>query len=47
MKTMNDFKKLEFIYKNKEYKKKINQVTNCRPLGAILTDYSKTIKKKN
>lgn len=39
MKTMNDFKKLESLNKDRRLKKEINNITEGKPLGAIFIYY--------
>ena len=44
MKTMNDFRKLESLNKDRRLKKEISNITEGKPLGAILM-YHQTIKQ--
>lgn len=44
MKTMNDFRKLESLNKDRRLKKEISNITEGKPLGAMLM-YHQTIKQ--
>ena len=44
MKTMNDFRKLESLNKDRRLKKEISNITGNKSLGAILM-YHQTIKQ--
>lgn len=45
MKTMNDFRKLESLNKDRRLKKEISNITGNKPLGVVLMDYHQTIKQ--
>ena len=44
MKTMNDFRKLESLDKDRRLRKEISNITGGKPLGAILM-YHQTIEQ--